>query len=1121
MNLLIAMLLSTGCQYNSVPKNDHEKSKPTPPAPQNMVKKSVDEVDAQKYYQLAKSLQNKGSDKKKEVALKIYQDLRPVLMTRSNLDDPKNQASEKMTSLMAYFNLSVVTLIDLKALPDGVLIEYSDMILQGCSSELKNCLYLKFFSKDPNSSRILVLRASSIDEEMDKSNPTLEQLRSYYRYLLVAYDLRNRVKNFELDFLFAKRAHIYASRLDEAEKSNSEKVSNYERDLIDRIGKTFEIVVNELQQYKTDPKIQEFISRFNPWSYSRLDVSRFNYGTSKILTLAAQTQIYGADGKVNPKLIETIKKSQQEGDKYGPSFTQFVNELKSENDILTKFYFAKENLETENEIFFMVDRLFRGHLLPEDILELWKGAEKQKGTQAALELITTINSYTRIQILRLLKETKAYIKDIYSKAEFSPQSLVQKIVENSRDLFSRWSETLRGLNRLRVFEERAVRITDRTKKPLEDSKKLIDSLPRNIKYLAVYPQMMILSYFLKKLDAVLQIPSWFGVISIPAGTVVNAFFEGYFPPWLYLGNDDVKLNQVELLFAFDYALRSGVFDVFQGADVKSKVTYEEFFKSVIREYLSQDREDLLKAREALDDFKRSAGYNQFSALCDGKKEHEIPYSELGNSIFTGNLSGSASGLEFSNVLKEIHTFYAGGDNSSYAILKSQASTFPKKSMFILQMGQILSDFLKDANYKEEDRKKITDQTDLEIKSLKDELLTYYARVLSEHKKINDCYNDLNRQEIEYRFHLLSQEKAYLEKVYTRMAELVGKKGNDFKETADRIQTDLGIKYDSLEEGPAYRFSKRGFNDRLIERLQKLDHKITVTSIPDDTDLRKSDVSFKVDFLKDNRAVDQKVFVQNAMYHLNGSGNSLTNYMKDPVQVTARVSKLSTMVQMYGAGILLGIELKDRMKASEVMKEAFVLAKMADISAPEKLLLETLGLDGKISMTHARTLFYTSTDARGLFDTIYDKLKDFAKLGNGQTPLEFAREFYDTYTGVGFFVFAPADKIFSDLKASYRPFVKTYDSIFDDFVATSEKCEKGEVVAKDEMEFCKENINITYDLRSDYPVYRSEMGFSKTRKFLSEANQWFHSSRMKTFHEQTADDFKDSAKPITTPTAEGK
>lgn len=1095
VSLVLALSAIMGCQFKSTPKNDHEAAKDTSvKTSDDMMAKPVGPMNLKQNYELAKSLQadNKTADKTQN-ALKIYNDLQSHILNTKVLDEPKNQNSQEMSAALSYFNLAFLTLAERKALPTDALENYIKIITRGCDAQLKHCLYLGFFNKDHNTSRILILKTEQIDEAIEKSSsPAISDVRAYYRYLLIAYDLRNRVKSFELDFMFAKRAQLYANLLAALPK---DQILPGEKEQIEKIGRSFEIVINELQNHKANPKVQDFINKFNPWTYSRLNADVFNYGTSKIFSLAAQTQLYTEKGEVNPALLEAIKKSQTGADKFGPSFTELVAELKAERNPLTSTFISKD-INTQSEIFFMVDRLYRGHLSPEDVNELWQGAARKKGTTASLELLNTIDNYTKVQILKMLKETNNYVKSIYTKGDYGPRTMIEKVLENSRDLYSQWSDVLARIDKLKVFAERSVQTNTQTKAKLEETKNLIESLPRNIKYLAVYPQMMIMSYFLKKLDAVLKIFSWFGVVEIPAGTVVQAFLEGFLQPWFHFGNDEIPLNQVELLFAFSYALEGGVFETFQGEQNKEKVTYENFFKSVVREYLASDKEVLTNARQRMNDFTRKTNYLKFMGICNGtEKSHEIPYSEVGSSIFTGNLHTDSNAL-----LQTMHEFYKFQDNSPAYVLAYSSALFPRKKMFVQAMGQILSEFLAKTNYSAADRKKILDETDREVSSIQEELLNYYNRVATEHKKINDCYNLLAKTEIKYRLSLIKQEREYLEKVYDSL--LIIKNSSDTKAATEKIQKDLGLSLDSIEAGPSYRYTKRGLNERLIARMKNLPHSINVTTMLGEEELRKLDMSVRLDLNKDGKTLSKQEFVKLAMYNLNGQSQFL-NFMWDPTYLSARVMKLSSIGMMYASGVYLGLDESKRVSAKDVMKESFEVTSLIDINAEEKDLLESMGLDTKAKSEEINKLIKTTTDFKGLFDTSFEGLKYFGAVKSPSgilNPLDHALEFYQTYTGVGFFTFKPDDQIFSRLKKSYATSVNNYSAVFGDFLKAVEDCEKTPQT------YCPSDLAITYHLSPEHPVYTSQSNFSQARSLLSESNKWYHRSVMKTFNDKTKNCF---------------
>src|SRR5690606_14003978 len=108
-----------------------------------------------------------------------------------------------------------------------------------------------------------------------------------------------------------------------------------------------------------------------------------------------------------------------------------------------------------------------------------------------------------------------------------------------------------------------LRKTGKVPKNLEEANLMFGSLRRNIKYMAVYPNMFLMAYFIAHNKAPLEVNTWFGSFKIDHTTIINAFMDGNVSPWFRFGNDELPLSKIELLYAYYFALRNGSFETYQ------------------------------------------------------------------------------------------------------------------------------------------------------------------------------------------------------------------------------------------------------------------------------------------------------------------------------------------------------------------------------------------------------------------------------------------------------------------------------------------------------------------------------------------------------------------------------
>jgi hypothetical protein len=119
------------------------------------------------------------------------------------------------------------------------------------------------------------LSAREVEAEIDQSlklTSTSKKLKNdlvriYYRRLKMAYELKNRTMDRELEFLYLARASQYAEAFD------SEIPTSRERELLAQHVEVFETILAgfnpDLSNQEFRKRFESFVNNFGPWRYSR------------------------------------------------------------------------------------------------------------------------------------------------------------------------------------------------------------------------------------------------------------------------------------------------------------------------------------------------------------------------------------------------------------------------------------------------------------------------------------------------------------------------------------------------------------------------------------------------------------------------------------------------------------------------------------------------------------------------------------------------------------------------------------------------------------------------------------------------------------------------------------
>ncbi|MBK7892007.1 MAG: hypothetical protein IPJ84_14565 [Bdellovibrionales bacterium] len=561
--------------------------------------------------------------------------LSPFILNAAYIENPRLVRTKPIRDALHAFNEGLLELNRKSPEKAQAWIEKERIMIEsGCDGELKGCLNLGFFRQEVSSSKVMILSALEVDRELDKT-PAGEKrdqlLRVYYRRLSVAFELVNRSTDPELEFLYLSRA------ADLAESFQKTAADSRERQLIERHSEVFEMILNRFTPDLTNPEMrtrfERFVTAFKPWKYSRREANPFGQAATRMLSLAAQNFLYQDSAKkvLNSSLATAIADSQKttvNGDALDQgldvSFATLAQSLKMTESTLWKNLSLDDEFQ-RNEYFFMVDRLFGDHLTPDDASEIWRGSNRN-----AQQLLVVAEKYMKVQIAAQIVRTNRYMSSIYSNKDWSSATLFQKAVEKSYPISTQWNQLFSRIERLQLFIDRNLKALDNShsSQELRNINQMLTSMRRNIKYLSVYPNMMLMVYFMAEVDFNLDIYTFFGKYEIDSGTIISWFFDGKISPLFNFGNDGEGLKRIETLYAFLFALKTETFKAFSVN--KQPLDIPKFFEVVIGKFMDADRVALQNALESIrKDVRQSNTLDVFTKVCQADRAKLDASGKLG------------------------------------------------------------------------------------------------------------------------------------------------------------------------------------------------------------------------------------------------------------------------------------------------------------------------------------------------------------------------------------------------------------------------------------------------------------------------------------------------------------
>ncbi len=969
--------------------------------------------------------------------------------TMMNVHANKKDETRKALTYYNYALISLAQIAPQSAELQTYMDKYEKMALAGCSIDMKGCLNYAFLKTDSRSSKVLQLIASNLDKKIDSECKTdcSINLKRYYNLLSLTFDVNNYTRNAETEFLYIKRAKQYGDLL--LKSGDLTKFRNH--------GTIFENIIAQYAANANDERFTAFVQDFKPWKYSRLNPNSFPFGAQKMFSFAASNYLYNADQTaLRADVKATIDESQAQADKAGPSFKMIVNQLKT--DARSSGIFKGLNLDISiadksefyNEYFFMVDRLYRGHLGIEEAASFWNGSKKD-----AKALLSVVDFYTKIEFLRRIFETNQYLAEIFMRRNNSSETMFKQVVQESESLTKQWNSTFSRMENISIFVSQQLNSTKENSEDLKEVQLMIDTVKRNATFLSVYPNMLLMSYFMLDTKSSVTFTTWWGgEVSVDPATVMNQLLDGQLTkPWFLFGGTTETLNKIELIYAFHYALNTGSFETFakipgdNGLPVVDRVS---FFKKALQKTAQIDMLVLDEAHKKLSDLTSNSDYDNFLQNCASESQGNKDYSvlvkltELQNFAIFGN--------ENQGMLTNIHALYA----ASGPLRKFNEIRLSLESRLVQlrSMMDVLQYNLSNLANAPADLKQVKAELQAEIDGLEKRKQDFLIRMVAQHKAVSKCLNTATRIERERQSVLFTSEIKHLEQVYDELVVLNALSGPDKKAQIEASAAKLGLENLNSIADSSYTYSTLSLLNRLAKTSQQLKPFVNfVTPDKSEQDSLRSSLQ-KVNFMNPatNQMISKNEFVNAGMSLLSSQGSNTLRWLQVSASVEGWKEKLTTMVSLYKMGFDSNLQnnAKNSVTASEIISEAIEMAQYLNITDAEKLWLLKMGRRDRIAREKVNGILFQTSDNefKGILDNYYREASEVKPM------LDLATQYYVSSKEIGRFLFPVPDQVLNSMKARYTEIVKRSENIVKDFETSVKTAEKS---------FNSDTLKITYRL----------------------------------------------------------
>ncbi len=794
----------------------------------------------------SKDLFGKDSSLVQQIFDEVYTPLKEIVLNSNYMYDPlystepdfkrKFREINKAIDLMQKLNPEFVK-------QKLVLSRYWDSLAARCANNLQGCEYAKKLGKSDGArttrlleaygwslhETVLALQKSNLKINSNSSSEIPEEMKHAHDRLHEVIVKKKNVIHFALGMRTGSRHEdstlslLYLVSTNELIELPNRFWSTSDREQHER---NAERVTRELhdrldnENYRT--KIKPYFDEKTVWTRFTLRnpiEQRMSMGSIRtaIEVMKISCRFFRDEESGFDKAVQS---SLNEKDAWGrDGFVKTVNDLRaSEKAGLTLANMRLlEPFEATEELFYL-DQLYRGHWNRGIMQECWEASLEGK-SRAAIEarnkaMMLLIERYIKVEFLRRTIATNEFIRGIFESDDGSNTSIERdrlflQAIEESRLLKSDWDRMIRSFEEIRGFVK-----TNMQSLGNEDGEQSVEferldriftSIKTNIKLVSVYPNMLLLAYYLAAREFEVEITTFWGYkFKLIAKTIINWLFGGTTGeparPWFNFGNDSRRIKRFENLYAFFYALKTNTFENFSKVDVnKFELNVVGFFNQVIKRYISSDVVTISENLKAIErKFNDSPKYNDSISVCHKElAAHEKAENgrafvraretadyqiDLTLDAFMKRTYMGLNSHDFGGMIGEVYT----GDLEE--TLSEIHNEFYPKVLFVRTMIEILEDHwamnqklkshstlpsgaLKRIEDYETIQKKL-DQVKSNFDVYYDSVRRSYQLARNRSAEADDCIDIIHKIEFEQQRSLYDLESEFLGNVYDALNQLV-------------------------------------------------------------------------------------------------------------------------------------------------------------------------------------------------------------------------------------------------------------------------------------------------------------------------------------------------------------
>lgn len=987
-------------------------------------------------------LKNIYDDMIKKDYQSVIRDSSMVLNNPQRFRELDTQKVNEGTALLGYYNYSLLENFKTNQSNEGADV-YLQWALKGCDNNLQGCESISFLKRDPKSVEV-------ITAILKRKQETLK-VDEYYKLIQLGFEVNNRLRTQELEMMYIVKAKEYFEFLDKAGKAQA--------DNKDRHAKLFQMILSQNIINKNDPKMVAWLEKLEPWKYSRFDNAYTQLGSIKVFEVAAKNFIYD-DKNLSKSLKNVITDLKASKDTLGMSFHNSIAEI--QEDIakgnienvyknlsddekkrvkvaaIKEVVFKNFKLDIQellsnsfyNEYFYMVDRLYRGHIGLEEANLFWEGTKKDQ-----VQLARSIEMYMKAELLKMVFTTNMYMGKIFSQKDIPNNKLFEQVVNRSQSITDEWSMFLNRVETMAIFAKQKASSKNSV---MDETESLLRSISRNVKYLSIYPNMMVIGDILIDQEAEIKVKSFWGMdFNVKPKEVMKEVLLGLIEkPWFIYGGDAAPLNKTETIFAYYFGLESGVFDTFSimKEDVDSaKSSKIKFFQNAVKRTLSEETSKIKTAIETLDDMNQNkdVALESTMAVCELIKKNEmdfeikIPAEDLQKYLLFGNsTNGTISGL---------FNLYTSGPLGQYTSFRDG---FEALTIQISSMMEIL-----ERKLDSEADKKVLEELRKEMASYDELKLRFFEGAIEQHHKVSGCLNKLVQLERERTLAIYELEAGHFGKIWDEAEKLRKIADPQSKKAAtEKLKTDLKMGSNDLITDSQYLFSHWSLITRVMGYSAGLKPTMTF-DVPDEQTQGSYNLKMMVVPLIDvgtRKYFTRDEFISYGLRTIQGQAQGSFRWINTMVETTPLINKMDAVMSLYNLSHDIEMKkAKGKIGVNDVLAEAKNLLSIIGISEREAKVLQLLKMRSRETKDKLVGILFDSPDSefKGILDSTFDKWLQ------ATTDMEEAVGFYKAMNNMENFVFPIPYDVIKIVESKYRNKVESMDNRINEILASLTSLDK--------------------------------------------------------------------------------